>query len=71
MVQNLTEADGGLYYCGAVYTISTTMGHVELKVRYRKLPTRLIRGLLYKRLLHFKIKFQTLSMMWSPTFSCS
>nr|XP_040051171.1 embigin [Gasterosteus aculeatus aculeatus] len=32
MVQNLTEADGGLYYCGAVYTISTTMGHVELKV---------------------------------------
>ncbi|XP_037339001.2 embigin isoform X1 [Pungitius pungitius] len=32
VVQNLTEADGGLYYCGAVYTISTTMGHVELRV---------------------------------------
>ncbi|KAM8885412.1 LOW QUALITY PROTEIN: embigin [Spinachia spinachia] len=32
VVQNLTEADGGLYYCGAVYTISTAMGHVELKV---------------------------------------
>uniref|UniRef100_A0A8C2WDU8 Embigin n=1 Tax=Cyclopterus lumpus TaxID=8103 RepID=A0A8C2WDU8_CYCLU len=32
VVHNLTEADGGLYYCGAVYAISTTMGHVELKV---------------------------------------
>ncbi|XP_041644290.1 embigin [Cheilinus undulatus] len=32
VVHNLTEADSGLYYCGAVYGISTTMGHVELKV---------------------------------------
>ncbi|XP_031705431.1 embigin isoform X1 [Anarrhichthys ocellatus] len=32
VVHNLTEADGGLYYCGAVYAISTTMSHVELKV---------------------------------------
>uniref|UniRef100_UPI0037E8012A embigin n=1 Tax=Semicossyphus pulcher TaxID=241346 RepID=UPI0037E8012A len=32
LVHNLTEADSGLYYCGAVYAISTTMGHVELKV---------------------------------------
>ncbi|XP_059192453.1 embigin [Centropristis striata] len=32
VVHNLTEADGGLYYCGAVYAIATTMGHVELKV---------------------------------------
>ncbi|TNN36862.1 Embigin [Liparis tanakae] len=32
VVHNLTEADGGLYYCGAVYAISTTMGRVELKV---------------------------------------
>ncbi|XP_045891607.1 embigin isoform X2 [Micropterus dolomieu] len=31
-VFNLTEADSGLYYCGAVYPLSTTMGHVELKV---------------------------------------
>ncbi|KAL7391651.1 hypothetical protein ABVT39_012089 [Epinephelus coioides] len=32
VVHNLTEADGGLYYCGAVYAISTSMSHVELKV---------------------------------------
>ncbi|XP_073322616.1 embigin isoform X2 [Pagrus major] len=32
LVHNLTEADSGLYYCAAVYPISTTMGHVELKV---------------------------------------
>ncbi|XP_078107382.1 embigin isoform X1 [Sander vitreus] len=32
VVYNLTEADGGLYYCGAVYAINTTMGLVELKV---------------------------------------
>ncbi|XP_029294989.1 embigin [Cottoperca gobio] len=32
VVHNLTEADGGLYYCGAVYAISTAMSHVELKV---------------------------------------
>ncbi|KAM9360927.1 embigin [Symphorus nematophorus] len=32
LVHNLTEADSGLYYCGAVYAISTTMGHVELRV---------------------------------------
>lgn len=38
VVHNLTEADGGLYYCGAVYAISTTMGRVELKVRRRTLP---------------------------------
>ncbi|KAM9858152.1 embigin [Aulostomus maculatus] len=32
LVHNLTQADSGLYYCGAVYAISTTMSHVELKV---------------------------------------
>ncbi|XP_026176648.1 embigin [Mastacembelus armatus] len=32
VVNNLTKADSGMYYCGAVYGISTTMGHVELKV---------------------------------------
>ncbi|XP_034547726.1 embigin [Notolabrus celidotus] len=32
LVHNLTEDDSGFYYCGAVYNISTTMGHVELKV---------------------------------------
>ncbi|XP_054466299.1 embigin [Anoplopoma fimbria] len=32
VVHNLTEADGGLYYCGAVYAIGTAMSHVELKV---------------------------------------
>ncbi|XP_035513776.1 embigin [Morone saxatilis] len=32
LVHNLTEADSGLYYCGAVYAISTAIGHVELKV---------------------------------------
>ncbi|XP_076587567.1 embigin [Chaetodon auriga] len=32
LVHNLTEADSGLYYCGAVYAISTAMGHVKLKV---------------------------------------
>ncbi|XP_072243594.1 embigin [Leuresthes tenuis] len=31
-VINLTEADSGPYYCGAVYAISTSMSHVELKV---------------------------------------
>ncbi|KAM3868225.1 embigin [Diretmus argenteus] len=31
-VHNLTEADGGLYYCGAVYDIGTSLGHVELRV---------------------------------------
>ncbi|XP_028271154.1 embigin [Parambassis ranga] len=31
-VHNLTEADRGLYYCGAVYAIGTTMGQVKLKV---------------------------------------
>ncbi|XP_070690179.1 embigin isoform X2 [Pempheris klunzingeri] len=32
LVHNLTKADTGLYYCGAVYAISTAMSHVELKV---------------------------------------
>ncbi|XP_041793749.1 embigin [Chelmon rostratus] len=32
LVHNLTEADSGMYYCGAVYAISTAMGHVKLKV---------------------------------------
>uniref|UniRef100_A0A3Q1G4K3 Embigin n=1 Tax=Acanthochromis polyacanthus TaxID=80966 RepID=A0A3Q1G4K3_9TELE len=32
VVNNLTEADSGLYSCGAVYAIGTTMSHVELKV---------------------------------------
>lgn len=33
LVHNLTEADSGSYFCGAVYAISSTRGHVELKVR--------------------------------------
>ncbi|XP_067377880.1 embigin isoform X2 [Channa argus] len=32
VVENLTEADSGLYYCGAVYGISITITPVELKV---------------------------------------
>ncbi|XP_034081131.1 embigin [Gymnodraco acuticeps] len=32
VVSSLVEADGGLYFCGAVYAISTSMSHVELKV---------------------------------------
>ncbi|XP_047447560.1 embigin [Mugil cephalus] len=32
VVHNLTEADGGFYYCGAVYAIGTTLGCVELRV---------------------------------------
>ncbi|XP_071753779.2 embigin [Centroberyx gerrardi] len=31
-VLNLTEADSGSYYCGAVYDIGTSMSHVELRV---------------------------------------
>ncbi|XP_047237333.1 embigin isoform X2 [Girardinichthys multiradiatus] len=31
-VKNVSEADAGLYYCGAVYAISTSLSHVELKV---------------------------------------
>ncbi|KAM4576692.1 embigin [Odontesthes bonariensis] len=31
-VKNLTQADSGPYYCGAVYAIGTSMSHVELKV---------------------------------------
>ncbi|KAF7657446.1 hypothetical protein LDENG_00026970 [Lucifuga dentata] len=31
-VHNLTEADSGLYYCGAVYAINTSMSHMELKI---------------------------------------
>ncbi|XP_012733892.3 embigin [Fundulus heteroclitus] len=31
-VKNVSEADSGLYHCGAVYNISTSMTHVELKV---------------------------------------
>lgn len=38
MVHNLTEADSGLYYCNAIYSIGTTMGHVELKVRCDERP---------------------------------
>lgn len=32
LVHELTEADSGWYYCGAVYNISTSFSHVELKV---------------------------------------
>nr|XP_020453856.1 embigin [Monopterus albus] len=32
VVHNLTEADSGLYYCGAVYAIATTKSPVKLKV---------------------------------------
>ncbi|XP_008334173.1 embigin [Cynoglossus semilaevis] len=32
LVHKLTEADSGLYYCEAVYAVSTTMAHVELRV---------------------------------------
>ncbi|XP_041854356.1 embigin [Melanotaenia boesemani] len=31
-VKNLSEADSGTYYCGAVYNISISMSHVELRV---------------------------------------
>ncbi|KAM6930855.1 embigin [Xenentodon cancila] len=31
-LKNLTEADSGLYYCGAVYAISIPMSHMKLKV---------------------------------------
>lgn len=37
LVHKLTEADSGLYYCEAVYAVSTTMAHVELRVSARKL----------------------------------
>lgn len=33
VVHDLTEADSGSYYCGAVYPISSSLGHVVLKVR--------------------------------------
>lgn len=33
VVHNLTEADSGSYFCSAIYAISSTLGHVELKVR--------------------------------------
>ncbi|XP_040010766.1 embigin [Xiphias gladius] len=32
VVHNVTEADSGLYYCEAVYNISTTMSQMELRV---------------------------------------
>ncbi|XP_069034412.1 embigin [Embiotoca jacksoni] len=32
VVHSLKEADSGLYYCGAVYAITTTTGSLELKV---------------------------------------
>lgn len=32
VVHNVTEADSGYYYCSAVYPISSTLGHVVLKV---------------------------------------
>ncbi|XP_071339760.1 embigin [Trachinotus anak] len=32
VVHNLTQDDSGLYYCEAVYAISTSMSHVELRV---------------------------------------
>ncbi|KAG7489217.1 embigin [Solea senegalensis] len=32
VVHKLTEGDSGFYYCEGVYAVSTTMGHVELKV---------------------------------------
>lgn len=32
VVHNLMEADSGSYYCRAVYPISSTLGHVVLKV---------------------------------------
>ncbi|XP_028313434.1 embigin [Gouania willdenowi] len=32
VVHDLTEEDSGLYYCGAVFAISTPMSHVKLKV---------------------------------------
>ena len=31
-VQNLTEADAGAYYCGAVYDIGVTLSRVDLRV---------------------------------------
>lgn len=32
VVHNLTESDSGVYYCGAVYGIATSMGHMQLRV---------------------------------------
>lgn len=32
LVHNLTESDSGVYYCGAVYGIATSMGHMQLRV---------------------------------------
>ncbi|XP_072288522.1 embigin [Eucyclogobius newberryi] len=32
LVYNLTESDSGVYYCGAVYGIGTSMGHMQLRV---------------------------------------
>lgn len=32
LVHNLTEADSGVYHCGAVYGVSTAMGHMQLRV---------------------------------------
>ena len=31
-MRNLTEADAGTYYCGAVYDISVTLSRVNLRV---------------------------------------
>uniref|UniRef100_A0A667Y9H6 Embigin n=1 Tax=Myripristis murdjan TaxID=586833 RepID=A0A667Y9H6_9TELE len=31
-VRNLTQADAGFYYCGAVYLISTSLGRLEVRV---------------------------------------
>lgn len=32
VVHNLSEADSGVYFCGAVYGIATSMGHMQLRV---------------------------------------
>ncbi|XP_055017804.1 embigin isoform X2 [Boleophthalmus pectinirostris] len=32
VVHNLTESDSGLYYCGAVYGIGTSVGYLQLRV---------------------------------------
>ncbi|KAJ0019873.1 hypothetical protein NQD34_007442 [Periophthalmus magnuspinnatus] len=32
VVHNLTESDSGVYFCGAVYGIGTSMGHMQLRV---------------------------------------
>lgn len=46
VVYNLTEADSGLYFCGAVYGIATSMGYMQLKVLTFYEPLKPFAGIL-------------------------